>query len=139
MNGFNPFLLADAFWRIHSRRILKTVWQKEQFLPLPQSFHRYSMFSILLPKCFQSRLLHICCMWDSLNLHYHHLAPSWTGGKYRCYRLSLAPYWFQHRGLTHLPPINQLSNVLCSKSKTNTYVFACRYLFFSLFVELCQT
>ena len=43
----------------------------EQFLLLPQYFQLCSLhmktFSMFLPRCFQSRLLQICCLWKGLN------------------------------------------------------------------------
>ena len=66
--------------RLCSSHILKTLGQKEkllknkQFLLLPQSFQLFTVIKPsftehywILPRCFQSRLLQICCMWERVN------------------------------------------------------------------------
>ena len=73
----NPFPHIDAFWRICSRRLLKTQWQKETLLKTSNSSfchnvfyffsnytYNYRDFPYFSSRHFQSRLLQICCMWE---------------------------------------------------------------------------
>ena len=82
---FNPFLHIVAFWRLFSRKLLKTVWQKEKMLIMSNFCFCHTVFnflSVLKQKLvdrdflyfwedvstflwrFFSRLLQICCMWE---------------------------------------------------------------------------
>ena len=76
----NPFPLIDTFWCLCSRRLLKTLWQKEKLLKTSNFSLCHNVFNFLsviihsfkeafpvLPRCFQSRLLHIFCMWERLD------------------------------------------------------------------------
>ena len=70
-----PFPPIDALWRICSRRLLKTSWQTEKLLTMSNfsfchdvfnSFRYYTFIFRKNSRCFQSRLLQICCMWEGV-------------------------------------------------------------------------
>ena len=56
---FNPFPPVDAFWRLCSRRLLKTLWQREiaqneQFLLLQEGFQIFSVTLLSFKEIFTS-------------------------------------------------------------------------------------
>ena len=66
--SFNPFPHIDAFWHLWSRRLLKTMWQKKKLLKTSNfSFsHPYLWKIVMFLSKYWSRLLQICCMWESV-------------------------------------------------------------------------
>ena len=72
----NPFPHTDAFWRLCSRRLLKTMWLKKKLLkqaisPFAAMFSTFfSNYTFIygdlcfFPRCFQSCRLQICLMWE---------------------------------------------------------------------------
>ena len=69
----NPLPHTDAFKRLCSRQLFENmaskieIAQNKQFLPLLTCFQLYSNINNFFRLCFQSRLLQICCMLESVN------------------------------------------------------------------------
>ena len=68
-----PFPHTDSFWRLYSRRFLKTLWQKWKLLMMsnfPFCHFQSNIFFLYPSVCFESHLLQICCMWERVKLMY---------------------------------------------------------------------
>ena len=78
----NPFPHIDAFWHLCSRRLFENMATKVEnllktsnfsfchhvFNSIQLLFFHLKGFSVLLPVCFQSRLLQIFGMWERVNI-----------------------------------------------------------------------
>ena len=74
---FNPFPHIDAFWRLRSRRLLKSKWQMEKLLILNNfSISHNDFISIQLQSC----LLKIDCMWVRVNISVADAFKEWWNG-----------------------------------------------------------
>ena len=79
--SLNPFPHIDAFWRLCSRRLLKTLWQEEKYHIISFFFchdffnfiqllyFRLHIFVKVLSRCLKSRLFQICCLFDYFLLY----------------------------------------------------------------------
>ena len=73
----NPFPHIDTFWHLCSRKFFENMATKEEtsnFFFCHHVFNYCSFilrgFSVLLPRCFQSLLHKICCLWERVTLSF---------------------------------------------------------------------
>ena len=78
VKSVNPYPHTDVFWRLCSRRLLKTLWQKEKLLITSNFSFCHNVFNsieksifhlLTVLTVFQSRLLQNCCMWERVKVY----------------------------------------------------------------------
>ena len=107
----NPYSHIEAFLRLCSRRLLKTLWQKKKSLKTSHFSFWHNVFnsnqwvclqlgrvSILFFRRFQSRLLHVFCLWERINEKHHlHLGMHFSWFEHHLFQLKTEKYFMNKR------------------------------------------